>query len=104
MIDSGDDDVVDDETGGTKGVGLAIMNDGDIQQILRQFNSKYGKSNKAGVHHSPTHLLTHSLTHLLTHSVKYIFTPIKFFIRLVYFMWGNNRQLQRLVKLYGNWV
>ena len=74
MIDSGDDDVVDDETGGTKGVGLAIMNDGDIQQILRQFNSKYGKSNKAGVHHSPTHLLTHSLTHLLTQSLTYLLT------------------------------
>ena len=85
-MDLAEDDAVDGDMGGNEAA--SSMSEGDIQQLLRQFNSKYGKSKNAGV-----------LTHSFIYSFNYIFTFIQLFIRLVYFMWENNQQLQKLVKL-----
>jgi len=49
-----DDDAVDGEE--TPINAVPAMNDGDIQQILRQFNNKFAKSKNSGV------LTIHSLT------------------------------------------
>ncbi len=85
-MDLAEDDDVDGDVGGN--TADVSMSDGDIQQLLRQFNSKYGKSKNAGV-----------LTHSFMYSFHHIFTFIQLFIRQVYFMWENNQQLQKLVKL-----
>ena len=72
-MDAGDDDIIDGENG-SNGVSSTSMSDGDIQQILRQFNTKYAKSKNAGVSivtnsftHSHSH--TFSFTRPLTHSL-----------------------------------
>lgn len=61
-MDAGDADIIDGENV-SNGVTSATMSDGDIQQILRQFNTKFAKSKNAGVS-----IVTNSFKHTLTHS------------------------------------
>ena len=85
-MDAGDVDIIDGENV-NNGATSTTMSDGDIQQILRQFNTKYAKSKNAGVS---------MLTHSFTHSLLLLYPPTNSFtcypFRLVYFMLVNNQQ------------
>ena len=61
-MEAGDVDIIDGELV-SNGATSTTMSDGDIQQILRQFNTKYAKSKNAGVS-----IVTNSFTNSLTHS------------------------------------
>jgi hypothetical protein len=85
-MDAGDDDIIDGENG-SNGVTSTSMSDDDIQQILRQFNTKYAKSKNAGVS-IVTNSFTHS--HILLYPPTHSFTCYPF--RPVYFMLVSNQQ------------